>query len=1393
MRSMLLAMTISLLSFVPVLGQSKDTVGVLPTGRDTQPLNLDFETGTLKDWIAEGDAFKGQPIKGDTVYPRRNDNKSQHQGDYWIGGFEKFGDKPQGTLTSVPFKVTHPWASFLVGGGPHDVTCVEVRRKDSDLLIVRASGLEEENLRRVVVDLKLHMDKEIFIRLVDKHTGHWGHVNFDDFRFHAEKPIFPQRPATGPSPVDVYKYAGLPPEKAAQVMTVPEGFEVKLFAGEPDVVQPIAMCLDDRGRVWVAEAYSYPIRRPDKEAKDRILIFEDTDGDGKFDKRTVFMEGLNLVSGLEVGFGGVWIGAAPYLMYVPMKEVPVGQAFQPAAADKNVRPTTTVPASPPQILLDGWGYQDTHETLNSFIWGPDGWLYGCHGVFTHSRVGKPGTPDKDRTPINAGVWRYHPTKHKFEVFAHGTSNPWGLDFNDHGQAFVEACVIPHCFHMIQGGRYHRQGGQHFNIHTYDDIKTIADHFHYVGATPHSGNNRSDSAGGGHAHCGLMCYLGGAWPKEYRNQLFMGNIHGRRLNVDIPRPNGSGYVAGHGQDFLLANDAWARFINMRYGPDGNVYVIDWYDKQACHTGDVKIWDRSNGRIYKICYRGTKPVQVDLSKKTCAELVELQTSENEWFARHARRLLLERMRDSAARIERTGNPKLSEEEMKDFSKAGTRLGELLKDKDELRRLRVLWTIHVALGDTRQMNFENDKSPYVRAWSVQLALQEAVEPWPGHFKEVEPSSDLLKRFAKWAHDDPSPIVRLYLASAVQRLSMEKRWDILRGLLTHAEDAADHNLPLMYWYAVEPLADVDAAKALDLAMNAKIPQILPFMVRRIGSSGSPEALERLVAALAKADNSQIQLTFLRGINDALKGRRQVPMPNSWPAAFAKLSKAGQPDLRNQATTLAITFGDASAFAEMRRVMTAATESPAQRQAALEVLVAAKDKDLPPILHKLVSDPALRGAALRGAALRGLAQYDDPQTPDVILKHFASFSPAEKRDAIAALSSRKAYASALLDAVAAKKVATTDISADIVRQLRNLNDAALTKRIAEVWGIVRDTPADRKKLITQYRKMLLAPPTQAVDLALGRAIYAKTCQNCHALYGIGGKVGPDITGSNRVNLDYLLENILDPSAVIPKEYAATIVELKAGRVVTGILKGETPAAYTVVTATETLTISRDDVDSLKPTPTSMMPDDQLKDFKQHEIRALFAYLQHPTQTPILATVDSVKDFFNGKDLSGWDGDPKLWRVENGTLVGTSPGIKRNEFLKSHLLVDDFKLTVMVKLTPNKENSGIQFRSDALANGEMKGPQADVGAGWWGKLYEESGRGLIWSKSGEPFVKIDEWNKYEVLAVGTKIRTWINGQLCVDLDDPSGQRRGIFGLQIHSGGPMEVRFKDLRLELNPKE
>ena len=283
--------------------------GTLPSGKDGRSLNLDFEAGSVRDWTAVGAAFEKQPIKGDTVFPRRNDMRSEHQGDFWIGTYEISGDGPQGTLTSVPFKVTQPWAAFLVAGGSQENTRVELVRADDQKVFFKTSGRNSENLRPVVVDLQAQLDKEIFIRLVDNDSGGWGHINFDNFRFYAQRPAFPnalEPVAAAPElpAMDNIKFAGLSPEQAVKEMSLPPGFKATLFAGEPDVQQPIAFATDDRGRLWVAEAYTYPIRAAEGQGKDRILVFEDSDGDGKFDRRTVFMEGLDLVSGLEVGFGG---------------------------------------------------------------------------------------------------------------------------------------------------------------------------------------------------------------------------------------------------------------------------------------------------------------------------------------------------------------------------------------------------------------------------------------------------------------------------------------------------------------------------------------------------------------------------------------------------------------------------------------------------------------------------------------------------------------------------------------------------------------------------------------------------------------------------------------------------------------------------------------------------------------------------------------------------------------------------------------------------------------------------------------------------------------------------------------------------------------------------------
>jgi putative membrane-bound dehydrogenase-like protein len=1338
---------LALLLSAAAVAQEKDKAvlpqGVLPKGADGKPLNLDFETGTLQDWTAEGEAFVEQPVKGDTVFARRQDMKSEHAGEFWVGSYERKGDAPQGTLTSAPFRVTHRYAAFLIGGGPTDATRIELARKENGRVFYKTSGNERENMHRVVVDLKDVIEKEIFIRLVDASSGGWGHINFDDFRFYETKPDFPK---AGPrNPADLLEFAGLAPDDAAKAMTLPEGFTVTAFAAEPDVVQPIAMTIDDRGRVWVAEAYAYPVKVPAEKAQDRILIFEDTDGDGKFDRRTIFTDKLNLVSGLEVGFGGVWVGAAPELLFIP-----------DANGDDK-------PDGPPQVLLDGWAYQDTHETLNSFIWGPDGWLYGCHGVFTHSSVGRPGTPDDERTKINAGIWRYHPTKHEFEVFAYGTSNPWGVDFNDHGHCFLTCCVIPHLFHVIQGARYERQGGEHFQKHTYADISTIARHRHWVGNQWNEADRaRSDASGGGHAHAGAMIYLGGSWPDEYRNQLFMNNIHGARLNLDILTAAGSGYSGDSAPDFCKTNDLWSQILYLRYGPDGQVYLIDWYDRNQCHHGDVNGHDRTNGRIFKISYGKPKPVQVDLQKKTDLELVELQLNKNDWYVRQARRILQERA--AAKKFSPRARAALERIAFRDDTVAG--------------RLRGLWALHVTggLSEDQLLQALHDDNPVVRGWTIQLACENR-----------QPTEKFLDALMSLSRGDDSPIVRLYIASALQRIDPEKRWDILVGLLSQAADNDDHNLPLMNWYAAEPLAEIDAPRALALATEGNIPLVFEFMIRRIASIGTPESLDLVIGALQSAKEPDTQLQVLRGMRAALVGRRQVPMPAGWAAIAKALADAKRDEIRTLAFALAVKFGDPDAIANMRDLLTASKTRAEQKKEYLAALLDAKDKELLPVLKGLLEE-----AALRSPAIRGMAEYDDAQIPEILIAAYPGWNAAEKRDALGTLTARVGSAKALLDAVEKKKIPVTDLPADLVRQMRNLKDEELDERIVAVWGVVRDTPEEKAKLIAHYRELVAAKPVAPEDLPLGRAMFVKTCQQCHILFGVGGKIGPELTGSNRADLNYLLSNVLDPSAVMAREYIPTVIVTTGGRVITGLVREQTNNAVTVVTANETIVVPRDEIDEQKPGDKSMMPDDLLKPLSDVEARALIAYLASPRQAPVLATKDNVATFFNGKDLTGWEGNPDLWRVENGEIVGTSKGLARNEFLVNHLLLGDFKLSLKLKLVPNAGNSGIQFRSEALPQGEVKGYQADVGVGWWGKLYEEHGRELLWKESGEKYVRTDDWNQYDILAIGSRVRTWINGKLCVDLDDPDGAKRGITALQLHAGGPFEVRYKDFEIELDPK-
>jgi putative membrane-bound dehydrogenase-like protein len=779
--------------------------GILPK-KGAKTLNLNFEKGTIEDWTATGDAFTSPLVGSDITPVYEKDVKTGSSSAYFIssGGTKNY--KRTGTLTSVPFTVTQPFASFKVSGGALQDTRVELVQADNNKVFYQITGAGRATLQPVVVDLKELMNKEIFVRLVDNETGIsqipyigddiWGHINFDDFLFYATKPAFANELKKEDiiilPPLDPIVNSGLSGVKAAEAMTTKAGFTVKLAAAEPDVIRPISFTIDARGRLWVVEAHTYPIRAADGQGKDRVLIMEDTDGDGTLDKRTVFMEGLNLVTGIELGMGGVWLAAAPNLLFIPVDQ------------------KTDKPTGPPQTVLDGWGYEDTHEMFNNLKWGPDGWLYGTHGVFTQSNVGAPGATDAERTRLNAGVWRYHPTTKKFELFSEGTSNPWGIDFNDYGQSFVTVCVIPHMFQTIQGARYLRQAGNHFNPYTYDDIKEIGDHVHWIGDRgPHAGNFRSNSKGGGHAHAGAMIYLGSdKWPAAYRNNIFMNNIHGSRVNMDVLTRKGSGYVASHGEDFLLTNDTWSQWLNFKYDQSGSVFAIDWYDKNQCHSPNPDVHQKTMGRIFKISHSTDQWKKVDLYKASDKELVEYQLNKNEWYVRQARQILQER-----------GPNKKVHKMLKEI---------LANNPDETRKLRALWALHVTEGleEKDLLELLSNPNEYVRSWAIQLIAE-----------DKNPSDAAMKRFAELAANDKSAMVRLYLTSALQRVDPAKRFETLEALVQHEEDKEDHNLPLMLWYALEPTVPVDMNRALAIAAKAKAPKILSYTKDRLTAINTPES----------------------------------------------------------------------------------------------------------------------------------------------------------------------------------------------------------------------------------------------------------------------------------------------------------------------------------------------------------------------------------------------------------------------------------------------------------------------------------------------------------------------------------------------------------------------------
>ncbi len=931
-----------------------------------------------------------------------------------------------------------------------------------------------------------------------------------------------------------------------KLIELPAGFSATLFAAEPAVQQPICMDFDDRGRLWVAENYSYSGGPYETKLRDRVVILEDTDGDGWHDSRKVFWDKGFMLTSLTWGFGGLWVLHDGTLSFI---------------ADKN---GDDVPDSEPTVVLDGWSKDCGHNFVSGLIWGPDGWLYGRHGIVDTSYPGVPGTPQADRPAMNCGVWRYHPTKRVVEVVCNGTTNPWGLDYNSDGQFFMTNNVQGHLWHAMPGAHFKRMYGQDFNPHLYELMDMTADHYHWD--TNRKWNESRDGVandlGGGHSHVGGLIYQGINFPEEYRGKIFMCNTHGRRLNVNRLERSGSGYVGKREPDFMLVKNPWFRGVDIKMGPDGTMYVADWSDNGECHDHDGV--HRTSGRIYRIAYG--KPVQfapkLPLVEQASNVLLVNVASKDAWLARHSLRILQERQ-STESRISGAGELSLL---------AAEALG--LNSNESLRK-------------------------WLSASNIEL-LEQAVQLSAG---DAARRTALLPDLIQLAGSKPAANVLLALVSVLRRFDDAERLKLATAVLGQPENcrtiAADANLTLMTWYGIEPV--VKNLSAVELLKP--IPKLQQFAVRRLAyevkkeTSLASEVLSYIGKQVNQGKDSDAA-GLLNAYRAGLAGRKRVDKPQDWAQIEKQLRSSKNAEIVFAADALGVLFGDGAALADLRVMAANGELEPVTREEAIGALANAKDEKSVPMMFNLLGD-----RAVADAAIRALASFDHPDTAKQLLNRFEGLKDGNRSLALDTLASRESYALALVDALESGKVAASELAAAQVRQMLAIGNSRVQKVIESKWGTVQDTPEAKLAAIEHWKKELTPALLAGAKLEKGAALFKKSCATCHKLYGEGQVIGPDLTGANRGSLEYLLMNIVDPSSVVPKQFTTSVIALDSGRVITGVVVGQTENAITVQTDKEQLTIARDEIEQIQNSGKSLMPDGMIDALTPEQVRDLFAFM----------------------------------------------------------------------------------------------------------------------------------------------------------------------------------------------
>ena len=1019
-------------------------------------------------------------------------------------------------------------------------------------------------------------------------------------------PVNTQTPGEHPpSPLEMLEYFQLP-----------DGFHVTLFAGEPDVRQPISMEFDDRGRLWVAENYTYGARgKYDQQLRDRIVILTDTDGDGRHDHRKVFWDRGWMLTSVVWGFGGCWILNDSTLSFIPDQD------------------RDDVPDSDPVVLLDGWTKEAGHNFVNGLMWGPDGWLYGRHGILDTSWPGAPGIPREDREPVNCGIWRFHPVLHTFEVVCHGTTNPWGMDYNTDHEFFMTNNVLNHLWHVMPGAHYERMYGKDFQPQLYELLRPTADHYHWDTKTKwtESRDGKASDLGGGHSHCGGMFYYGDSFPAKYRGQLFMCNTHGRCVTVNRVERKGASWVGKREPDFLKVNNPWFRGVELRYGPRGRVYLSDWSDNGECHDHDGV--HRSSGRIYCISYGEPAseaqptgrtqprpdPAQAPLSDLLYAALGNdsgRHVAVNEWFRRRAVRVLQEQYMLVTLRTDpmarRTLDFRHDQLGFGHNDTIGIAISLFTETGDDTRlfqRATLLGSLDCLTVDDAQRLLEST-SARVRMFAVQHVL--------GNERlQMQCSKQLVAAIQK---EENAGVARA-AASALCALPGSSRHvsalakQLLKIMTANSAIGRqldqDHNLRMMIWYAALQHSGAridDSNPSLEFRLLGVRKAVEDAVANEKLHAPGGYALRSLFLALplSKQKNSDERKRFaerqLDSILSGLDGYGNVRRPVGWRQYAVALKEYEHSGISQKVDQISAIFGDGNATASLRKLVQNRNADHAARRRAIHSLAAVGDAASLPTLLGVLND-----RAVYVTVVKVLSQFDDPQVPKALLSRWSGLRDGSRPLAVDTLCSRRSYAIALAGGLENGTVTASDLSATQVRRLLSFNDESIRRTLEKHWGTVNESSAETAANIARLKQVLTRDGLARADLSKGAVRFKKLCATCHRFLGEGGRIGPDLTGSNRGNMDYLLGNIVTPSEVVPRQFTVSTLVTKKGRQINGVVVQDTGATVQVQTDKELITIPAAEVDERVDTGKSLMPDGLLKNLTDDEIRELIAFLQQGT------------------------------------------------------------------------------------------------------------------------------------------------------------------------------------------